>query len=225
MSGKSEVTALRKELVEICHRVYEKGFVSAYDGNISIATPQNTFLITRSAVRKGDVTEDDILEIDSGGNILNGRGKISTEYKIHLYAYSRRPEVNAVVHCHPVYATAFATIGEGLTENIFPEVILTLGKVPLCKYSTPSTDDLPLSMEPYIEHAWGLLLQNHGAVTLGKTLKDAYNKMEKLEHTAQILFNARLLGGAKELPVEKTKELLNLSKQNYGLDVDERNIF
>ena len=218
MSGK-------KELVEICHRVYEKGFVSAYDGNISIATPQNTFLITRSAVRKGDVTEDDIIEIDAAGNILSGRGKISTEYKIHLYAYSKRPDVNAVVHCHPVFATAFASLGEGLTGNYFPEVILTLGKVPLCKYATPSTDELPLSMEPYIDYAWGFLLQNHGAVTLGKTLKDAYNKMEKLEHSAQILLMTKLLGGANELPVEKVKELVKISKQSYGLDVDERNVF
>ncbi|MCL5029066.1 MAG: class II aldolase/adducin family protein [Bacteroidetes bacterium] len=218
MSGK-------KELVEICHRVYEKGYVSAYDGNISAATSQNTFLITRSAVRKGEVTEGDILEIDTAGNIISGRGKISTEYKIHLYAYSKRPEVNAVVHCHPIFATAFASLGEGLVGNYFPEVILTLGKVPLCKYATPSTDDLPLSMEPYIDHAWGFLLQNHGAVTLGKTLKDAYNKMEKLEHTAQILLMTKLLGGANELPFEKVKELVKISKQNYGLDVDERNVF
>lgn len=215
----------KRELVEICHRVYEKGFVSAYDGNISIATPNNTFFITRSAVRKGDVTEDDILEIDSSGNIIGGHGKISTEFKIHLFAYSRRPEVNAVVHCHPVYATALASVGEGLTNNYFPEVILTLGKVPLCTYATPSTDELPLSMEQYIDHAWGFLLQNHGAVTLGKTLKDAYNKMEKLEHTAQILFAAKIFGGAKELPAEKVKELLSIAKKNYGLDVDERNIF
>ena len=221
--------SIKKDLVEICRRVYEKGFVSAYDGNISAATPDNTFLITRSAVRKGDVTEDDILEIDSSGKIIKGRGKISTEYKIHLYAYAKRPEVNAVVHCHPVYATAFASVGEyagcGLTGNYFPEVILTLGKVPLCKYATPSTDGLPLSMEPYINYAWAFLLQNHGAVTLGKTLKDAYNKMEKLEHTAQILFTAKMLGGAKELSSEEIKELLSLAKENYGLDIDERNIF
>ncbi len=214
-----------QKLVEICHRVYEKGFVSAYDGNISTVTPNNTFLITRSAVRKGDVTENDILEIDTSGKIINGRGKISTEFKIHLFAYSRRPEVNAVVHCHPVYATALATLGEGITENYFPEVVLTLGKVPLCKYATPSTDELPLSMEPYINYAWAFLLQNHGAVTLGKNLKDAYNKMEKLEHTAQILFAAKLLGGAKQLPKEKVNELLSIAKENYGLDIDERNVF
>lgn len=215
----------KQKLIEVCRKIYEKGFVAAYDGNISIATAQNTFLITRSAVCKGEVTSDDILEIDSSGNILNGSGKISTEYKIHLFAYSRRPEVNAVIHCHPVYATAFASIGEGLTGNYFPEVILTLGKVPLCKYAAPSTDELPLSMEPYIDFAWAFLLQNHGAVTLGKDLTDAYNKMEKLEHTAKILFAAKLLGGAKEIPVDKVKELINLSKDAYGIDVDQRNIF
>ena len=214
-----------RELVEICHRVYEKGFVSAYDGNISLATEQNTYLITRSAVRKGEVTENDILEIDTGGNIINGKGKISTEFKIHLFAYARRREVNAVIHCHPVFSTALASLGEGLNGNYFPEVILTLGKVPLCKYATPSTDELPLSMEPYIDHAWAFLLQNHGAVTLGKTLKDAYNKMEKLEHTAQILLLTKILGGAVEIPLEKVKELVSIAKQNYGLDVDERNVF
>jgi L-fuculose-phosphate aldolase len=212
-------------LVEICHKVYEKGFVSAFDGNVSVITPQNTILITRSAVCKGDVTEDDIMEIDGGGNILRGKGKISTEFKVHLYAYSRRPEVNAVVHCHPVYATAFATSGEGLMKNVFPEVILTLGKVPLCKYTTPSTDDLPTSMEPYIEHSWAFLFQNHGAVTLGKSLRDAYFKMEKLEHTAKTIFISRMLGGETEISREKILELLNLSKGTYGLTQDERNIF
>jgi L-fuculose-phosphate aldolase len=215
----------RSTIVDICRRVYEKGFVSAYDGNISLLTENKSILITRSGISKGDVKESDIIEINFAGEIINGRGKISTEYKIHLYAYSRRPEVNAVVHCHPTYATAFATSGEGLTQPVFPEVILTLGKVPLCKYATPSTDDLPLSMEPYIDNAWAFLFQNHGAVTLGKTLRDAYYKMEKLEHAAKTLFVARLLGGAKELSSDKVRELVSLAKSAYGLDIDERNVF
>lgn len=215
----------RSTIVEICRRVYDKGFVSAYDGNISVLTENQSILITRSGVCKGDVKESDIIEINFAGEIINGKGKISTEYKIHLYAYSRRPEVNAVVHCHPTYATAFATSGEGLTRPVFPEVILTLGKVPLCKYATPSTDELPLSMEPYIDHAWAFLFQNHGAVTLGKTLRDAYYKMEKLEHAAKTLFVSRLLGGAKELSSEKVRELLSVAKSVYGLDIDERNVF
>jgi len=214
-----------KKLVDICHKVYEKGFVSAFDGNISVFTPDNTILITRSAVNKGNVTEDDILEIDAGGNIINGKGKISTEYKIHLFAYSRRPEVNAVVHCHPVFATAIATAGEGLTKNVFPEVVLTLGKVPLCKYATPSTDELPLSMEPFIDHAWAFLFQNHGAVTLGKGLTDAYFKMEKLEQTAKTIVLARIMGGEKELPEHMVNELFNIAKSSYGLVPDKKNIF
>jgi L-fuculose-phosphate aldolase len=215
----------RNAIIEICHKVYEKGFVSAYDGNISVITENNSILITRSGVCKGDVKESDIMEINFAGEIINGKGKISTEYKIHLYAYAKRPEVKAVVHCHPTYATAFAAAGKGLTEPVFPEVILTLGKVPLCKYSTPSTDELPLSMEPYIDYAWALLFQNHGAVTFGKTLRDAYYKMEKLEHAAKTLFLTRLLGGENELSPERIKELLAVAKSAYGLEIDERNIF
>jgi len=216
---------LRNTIVDICHKVYEKGFVSAYDGNISVITENKTILITRSGVCKGDVRESDIMEINFAGDILSGNGKISTEYKIHLYAYAKRPEVNAVVHCHPTYATAFAAAGKGLTQPVFPEVMLTLGRVPLCKYSTPSTDELPLSMEPYINYAWALLFQNHGAVTFGKTLRDAYYKMEKLEHAAKTLFITKLLGGENELPPEKIKELLSVAKSAYGLEIDERNIF
>jgi len=214
----------KRKLVEICKKVYEKGFVAATDGNISAITSNNTFLITRSGISKGEVSEEDILEIDASGKILEGKGKLSTEFKIHLFAYSRRPDVNAVVHCHPVFATAFAAVGEDLSKHIFPEVILTLGKIPLCKYETPSTDGLALSMEPYIDFAWAFLLQNHGAVTLGHNLDDAYYKMEKLEHTAQTIFAAKLLGGEKELSFEKVKELLNLAREVYGILPDERNI-
>ena len=213
--------SLRKELVEICHRVYDKGFVAAYDGNISVRLPDNTFLITRSGICKGDVEEDDILEIDSNGDLVNPNGKISTEFKIHLFAYSRRRDVNAVVHCHPVYATAFATAGKfvsySLRKNIFPEVMLTLGKIPLCEYATPSTEEVPQSLKPYIDSSWAFLLQNHGAMTLGTSLKDAYYKIEKLEHAAKTIFLARMLGGEKEIPENKVKELFAISEKVYGI--------
>ncbi len=207
-----------KELVEICHRVYEKGFVAAYDGNLSVKISEDRFLITRSGVCKGEITEDDILEIDSSGKLLNGKGKVSTEAKIHLFAYLNRDDVKAVVHCHPVYATAFAAYGEGFTKDIFPEVILTMGKIPLCEYGTPSTEELPESMKPHIKGSWALLLKNHGAVSFGKNLKDAYYKMEKLEHSAKTLFIARMLGGEKEIPENKVNELLGIAKSVYGID-------
>ncbi len=217
--------SLADELVKVCRKVYENKFVSAYDGNISVRNSADTFLITRSGVCKGEVTDNDILEIDTSGKIVNGSGKVSTENKLHLYVYSKRPEVKAVVHCHPIYTSAFAIFGEGLTKHILPEVILTLGKVPLCDYATPSTDELPKTLEPYINYSWAFLLRNHGAVTLGKDLKDAYFKMEKLEHTAKIIFLARLLGGEKELHLEKVQDLLKISKETYSIEQDLRNIF
>lgn len=217
--------SLKQKLVDICHKVYDKGFVSAYDGNISVYTESNTILATRSGISKGNVTQKDIIEINSEGKIISGEGKITTEIKIHLFAYARRQNVNAVVHCHPVFATAFAAAGEALDKHVFPEVILTLGKVPLCKYATPSTDDLPKSMEKYIDYSWAFLLQNHGAVTLGKDLDDAYFKMEKLEHSAKTIFISRILGGEKEISSEKVKELFDLAKITYNIEQDKRNIF
>ena len=213
-----------EKLISVCHKVYEKGFVSAYDGNVSAITENNTIIITRSGICKGDVTEKDILEFDFSGKPLKGEGRITTEFKLHLFAYSKRKEVNAVVHCHPVHATAFSLFGEGLVKHYFPEVLLTLGKIPLCKYATPSTNDLPLSIEPYIDFAWAFLLENHGALTLGKNLDDAYYKMEKLEHAAETIWKARLIGNPKELTAEEINRLIEISEETYGLTQDRRNI-
>ena len=213
-----------EKLISVCHKVYSKGFVSAYDGNVSAITENNTILITRSGICKGDVTEKDILEFDFSGRPLKGEGRITTEFKLHLFAYSKRKEVNAVVHCHPVHATAISLLGEGLVKHYFPEVLLTLGKVPLCKYATPSTNDLPISIEPYIDFAWAFLLENHGALTLGKNLDDAYYKMEKLEHAAETIWKARLLGNPKELSSEEINRLIEISEETYGLTQDRRNI-
>ncbi len=210
----------RLELVKFCHKVYEKGFVSATDGNLSMRLDSGRILITPSGKNKGEVRLEDLLIIDNKGNKLLGSGKVSTEAKIHLLAYNSRPEVNAVVHCHPVYATAFASSGIDLTQPVFPEVILSLGKIPLCKYGTPSTNELPDSMEPYINSAWAFLLQNHGAVTLGKSIKDAYYKMEKLEHAAQTIFVAKILGGPTTLSKENVEKLLRIAESTYGIKLN-----
>ena len=214
----------KKKLVEICHKVYSKGFVTAYDGNVSCRTSNNTVLITRSGICKGDITEKDIVEIDLEGKSLSGKHKISTEHKIHIYAYQKRKEVNAVVHCHPTYATAFALIGEGLDKHYLPEVFLTIGRVPLCKYATPSTVGVHKSLDPYIDYSWAMLLQNHGAVSLGKSLDDAYFKMEKLEHASKIIFLARLIGKPSELSKKNINQILEISESTYGIVLNTRNI-
>lgn len=214
----------KKKLVEICHKVYQNGFVAAYDGNVSYRTINNTIMITKSGICKGDVRENDLVEIDLDGKIISGKHKISTEHKIHLLAYKKRKEVNAVVHCHPIYATAFALLDKGLNKHYLPEVLLTIGKVPLCKYATPSTEDVPVSLEPYIRYSWAMLLQNHGALTLGKTLDEAYFKMEKLEHTAKIILLAKLIGKPRELTKKNVSDLLKIAKSTYGIIPDLHNI-
>lgn len=214
--------SVKKELIQFCHRVYEKNFVSAYDGNLSVRLSADRFLITRSGICKGDVEESDILEIDGSGRKISGEGKVTTEYKIHLFVYNKRPEINSVVHCHPVFATAFATKGEGLEKPVFPEVILNLGKVPLCKYGTPSTEEIPESMLPYINRCNAMLFQNHGAVTFGTTVKDAYYKMEKLEHAAKTLFIARQLGGERPLPGNKVDYLYSIAESVYGISTGKK---
>jgi L-fuculose-phosphate aldolase len=207
----------RSELIETCHKVYNKGFVSAYDGNLSVRTDRDTILITRSGICKGEIKKEDILEINYEGKLLSNHGKISTESKIHLFIYENRQDVNAVVHCHPVYTSAFAVSADVYPSDILPEVILTLGKVPVCEYGTPSTEQVPESLAPYISSGWAYILKNHGAVTLGTSIRDAYYKMEKLEHTSKILTAASLLGGAKPIPKDKIKELVNIAESVYGI--------
>lgn len=214
---------LKEELVKVCHKVYENGFVAAYDGNLSVRAAENEILVTPSGKCKGDIEVDDILTIDKTGKVLEGYGKVSSEIKVHLLAYVNRPEINSVIHCHPTYATAFATMGEGFTRPVFPEVVLGLWKVPLCKYATPSTDEVPESMKPHISYANALLLENHGAITLGIDLMEAYYKMEKLEHAAQILAVVRSMGREKTLPLMKLKELYNIAEKTFGVKIDKQN--
>ena len=210
----------KSEIAAICHRVYEKGFVAATDGNISALTDQNTIFITRSGVCKGEVEESDILEIDLNGKLISGKGKMTTENKLHLYIYKNRKDVKAVVHCHPVYSSAFAVAGVALDYAVLPEVLLSIGAIALCEYGSPGTDELPLSLKPYIETYNAFFLKNHGAVTVGESLKQAYYRMEKLEHTAKIEIMAKTLGGAKRIPEEKIKQLTGYAKEVYGIEIN-----
>lgn len=215
--------SLKEELVEACHKVYEKKFVAAFDGNLSARIDENRILITRSGVNKGDVTIHDILTIDNDGILIEGEGKVSTEAKLHLKVYKNRLDINSVIHCHPIYTTAIATSMEEFPNNIFPEVILTLGKVPICKYSTPSTSGLAESLNPYVDYADVMLLSNHGAVAVGENIKTAYYRMEKLEHVSKTIIIAKNLGNIKTLSNDEIIELYSIAEETYGIKVNEKN--
>ncbi|MBU0559983.1 MAG: class II aldolase/adducin family protein [Bacteroidetes bacterium] len=214
--------SLRKELTLACHKVYDKGFVAAYDGNLSCRIDEERILITPTRKSKGQIEEEDLLEIDLTGRIISGVGKASTENKIHTFIYNNRPEVKSVIHCHPIYATALATSFIGMNEPILPEVILGIGKIPLCKYATPSTDQMPESLKAHIEYAWAFLLMNHGAVTLGTSVEEAYFNMEKLEHAAQITYLCKTLGRPSILSRRNLDELYKVAEDTYGLKLDNK---
>lgn len=218
----AEDSNILTQIVDICHRLYAKGFVTATDGNVSVRLENGHFLTTRTAINKGMVTPDDTVEVDSHGNSLTAGSHPSTELPMHLFVYSQRSDVNAVVHAHPAYATGFATARIPLTACLFPEVIVGLGAIPLAEYATPSTDEVAQSLSPFVKSADAILLANHGVVTFGKDLWDAFYRMEKVEHAAHIAFVARMLGGEKALSPEDIEKLRAISQQSYGKDFSQR---
>lgn len=201
---------IKKEICEIGRRIYMNGFVAANDGNISVKVSDNEFYCTPTGVSKGFMTPDMIIRIDADGNKVDGKLNPSSEIKMHMRVYRERPDVNAVVHAHPPTATAFAVANIPMDKYILPEAILVLGDVPICKYGTPSTMEIPDSLEPYIQDHDAFLLQNHGALTVGNTLTKAFFVMEEVEFSAKISLIARQLGAENELTCDDLAKLMEL---------------
>ncbi len=206
------------ELIRVCHKLYEHGMVSATDGNVSARLEGGNILATRSGINKGAVQAPDLVEVGPDGRQVGGTGKPSTELGMHIFIYAQRPDVGAVVHAHPTVATGFAAARLPLDRCVFPEVIVGLGAVPLATYATPSTAEVAESLQPFVAAADAILLANHGVVTYGPTLEDAYFKMEKVEHAARITFVARLLGGEHALSADDVRRLRDVSIESYGKD-------
>ena len=201
--------ALRREIVEIGRWMWKKGYVAANDGNISARLSDGTLLVTPSGVSKGRMTAEMILRLDTRGNV-EGHGRISTEVRMHQEVYRQRSDVSAVVHAHPIYATTFAAAELGLERPLLPEIIVFLDKIPLASYATPSTDEVPDSIRELIADHNALLLSHHGALTVGRTLEEAYLAMERVESYAQIVFNLMLLDRVREIPPEAVEKLKKL---------------
>lgn len=191
------------------------GLVKAFDGNLSVRTKKNYILSTASKTNKSKIKLTDLVKCNLKGKKLSGRRSLSTELKLHLYIYNKRKDVNAVIHTHPLYVTSFASAGKKLPANILPEIYLMFREIPLANYASPSTDEVPASIEPYINDFNAIMLSNHGLVVLGKTLEEAYYITEKLEQYAHICFNAKMLGGLKQLTKAQLKILDDIKSTNY----------
>ncbi len=207
---------IKKEICEVGHRLYDKGFVAANDGNISVKISENEYYCTPTGVSKGSLTPDMIIKVDANGKKLEGKLNPSSEIKMHMRVYRERPDVTAVVHAHPPVATAFTVAGIELDQYILPEAVLTIGNVPTCKYGTPSTMEIPDSLEPYIQKHDAFLLENHGALTVGCNLTKAFFVMEEVEFNALICKHAMELGAVHEIPAAELKKLMEL-RQKMGL--------
>ena len=208
--------ALRAEIVEVGRRLWARGFVASNDGNISVRLDSGRLVATPTGVSKGFMTPDMMVVTDLAGRTLAAGRAVSSEIKMHLAIYEARPEVQAVVHAHPPLATGFAVAGIPLDRAVLAEVITTLGSIPIADYGTPSTAELPDTVRKYVKAYDGLLLANHGAVTLAGDLMAAYYKMETIEHFAQISLVARLLGGERLLSRDEVRRLQGL-RGRYGI--------
>jgi L-fuculose-phosphate aldolase len=210
---------IKETLIYVCRRLYDCGFVTATDGNVSCRLPNGNILATPTSLSKGMVEAKDLIEIDLASNVINGNAKPSSEIKMHLLFYKERPDIHAVVHAHPSYSTGFATAGIAMDQTVFPEVLVILGSIPLSKYGTPSTTEVTDALMPYVKNYDAILLANHGVVTAGKDLIDALFKMEKVEHSAHTLYIARTLGGEKLLSHEDVDKLNDIFVKPKGGDI------
>jgi L-fuculose-phosphate aldolase len=203
---------LKQDIVCICRMLHKKNYLAATDGNVSARLGDRVF-VTPSGVHKGLLEAEQVLTVDPEGRVLAGEGRPTSEIRMHLLAYELRPDVAAVVHAHLPYATACTLAGIDLLEPILPEVVITLGGIPTAAYATPGSEEVPESIRGFLREYDAILLSRHGAITVGGDVRDAYGKMEKLEHTARVVLAARLQGQLAPLPPAEVEKLRRLGEK------------
>ncbi|MSR79465.1 MAG: class II aldolase/adducin family protein [Gemmataceae bacterium] len=204
---------LKEFMCEIGRRLYDRQFAAANDGNITVRLNDREFLSTPTMVSKGFMTPDDICKMDINGTQIAGKRKRSSEVLLHLSVYKERPDVNAVVHCHPPHATAFAVAHEPIPKCVLPEVEVFLGEVPIAVYETPGGQKFADTILPYVKSCNTILLANHGTITFGPSLENAYFNTEIIDAYCRILILSRQLGRVNYFTDQQTKELLEFKKR------------
>lgn len=204
---------LKQEICEIGRRLYNRGFAAANDGNITVRLNEREIFCTPTMVSKGFLKPEDICKVDYDGKQLAGTKRRTSEVLLHLSVYKTRPDVNAVVHCHPPHATAFAVAHEPIPKGILAEVEVFLGEVPMAAYETPGCQGFADTILPYTKHCNTIILANHGTVSFGPTVEQAYFNTEIIDAYCRILILARQLGRINYFTPQQTRELLDLKKR------------
>jgi L-fuculose-phosphate aldolase len=204
---------IKEQICEIGRRVYARGFAAANDGNISYRLNDKEIICSPTMMSKGFMKCEDICKVDFEGNQIAGTRKRSSEILLHLAVYKHRPDVKAVVHCHPPHATAFAVAGVPVPKCVLPEVEVFLGEVPTAIYETPGTQKFAETIVPHLKSSNTIILANHGTVTFGPDLEKAYWNSEIIDAYCRILILAQQLGNVNYFTQHQTGELLDLKKK------------
>ena len=207
------INELKNELIETGRLLYEKGMLAGSDGNLSAKIDENRLLISRRGVAKGRLRNDDFVELNLEGELISGSCQPSSETAMHLTVYKNRADIRCCLHSHPAYATSFAVAGIELGRNILPEVALFVGNIPLVEYAPPGTGAISEAIEPLLEKNDAFLLKNHGLLTLGKSIEEAFFKHETVEHFAKILWMAKQLGNVNRISDDELKRLDQLRQK------------
>ena len=207
----------KKLILEVGRRMYAKNFVASNDGNISCKVSENTIWCTPTGVSKGFMTDEMLVLMDLDGNVLKGSWKPSSEIKMHLRVYKENPNVNAVVHAHPPAATSYAIAGLSLNSAILTEAVMGIGEIPVAPYAMPGTQEVPDSIAPFVNTHNGCLLANHGALTWGNDVMEAWMRMESIEYYALVsMYTRGLIGHANELTCDQVDRLIE-RRTNSGI--------
>ena len=213
-----EETRLRSGICRVGQLCYQRFYIVGADGNISARMSDGSILITPTGAMKGFLEPHHIARVDVQGRSLDDGPRASSEVGIHLVSYEERPEVRAICHAHPPHAVALTIAGIDLQMPIIPEIIVTIGGIPTAPYGTPGTDELPESIRAIVRCSDTVIMKNHGSVTLGSNLMDAYKKLDMLEHTARILWLAHVVkGGVEPLSDDVVRRLL-ATRGMLGID-------
>ena len=213
-----DINLIKDQICDVCHKMWQLGWVAANDGNVSARLEDGTFLATPTGISKSFITPEKLVRLNAKGEILEAQDgyKPSSEIKMHLRCYEKRDDVWSVIHAHPPGATGFAVAHKSMDMYNMIEDVAVIGSVPLTPYGTPSTIEVPNSIEPYLEEHDVMLLENHGALAVGSDVLTAFYRMESLELWAKITINAVILGGSKDISRENIDKLINL-RSYYGV--------
>ncbi|MCL1865936.1 MAG: class II aldolase/adducin family protein [Oscillospiraceae bacterium] len=213
------IQEIKSQICDVCGKMWQLGWVAANDGNVSVRLGDGSFLATPTGISKSFITPEKLVRINADGEVVEASTdgyRPSSEIKMHLRCYEKRGDVNSVIHAHPPTATGYAVADKALDGYTMIEAVIAIGSVPVTPYGTPSTREVPDAITPYLDEHDVLLLQNHGAVTVGADLLTAFYRMETLELWAKISLNAHLLGGAKEISRTNIDRLCSMREQ-YGV--------